>query len=99
MKDIEYDVYIKSLSESSPPTGISYPLIALWYAYKDNWSKAHHQVDHLSDQNSCWVHAYLHRWEGDEWNARYWYRQAKKSFPSYSLKQEWQELVEALTKK
>jgi hypothetical protein len=54
---------------------------------------AHQQVDQLSDKESAWVHAYLHRKEGDPGNADYWYRKADKVRPDVSLAQEWETLV------
>ena len=82
-----------SLAQSAPPTIWSAPLKALWYDGKGDWRTAHDLVDQLSDRESAHVHAYLHRVEGDQWNADYWYNRAKK--PSYvgSLEQEWEELV------
>ena len=60
---------------------------------KGDWNQAHAQVDHLRDLDSAWVHAYLHRKEGDLWNADYWYARAKKTRPSCSLQEEWENLV------
>ncbi|PVH26389.1 hypothetical protein [Sphingobacterium corticibacter] len=82
-----------SLVQSAPPSAWSAALKALWYDGKGDWRTAHDLVDQLSDRESAHVHAYLHRVEGDQWNADYWYNRAKK--PSYvgSLEQEWEELV------
>ena len=63
---------------------------ALWWDAKGEWNKAHALIDSLDDKNSCWVHAYLHRKEGDIQNADYWYRRAQKQRPIESLQQEWQ---------
>jgi hypothetical protein len=79
-----------------PPDNLSVYLKALWYDGKGDWNTAHNQVDDLEDQTSCWVHAYLHRKEGDIWNADYWYRKANKIRPSMSLDDEWQQIVTAL---
>lgn len=68
-------------------------LLALWYDGKGDWKLAHDQVDHLSGKSAARVHAYLHRKEGDLWNADYWYRQAGESRREISLEQEWEELV------
>ena len=68
-------------------------LKSLWYDGKGNWQQAHAQVDQLNDQASAWVHAYLHRKEGDTWNADYWYRKAGKTRPNISLDEEWEQLV------
>ncbi|MEO8713025.1 MAG: hypothetical protein ABI405_12920, partial [Parafilimonas sp.] len=68
-------------------------LQALWYDAKGNWQKAHALIDSLDDKNSCWVHAYLHRKEGDISNADYWYRRADKQRPSATLQNEWKDIT------
>ncbi|CAM4214024.1 hypothetical protein EWU23_03850 [Cytophagaceae bacterium 50C-KIRBA] len=84
----------ESLQHSSPETHHSAMLKSLWYDGKGDWDKAHAQVDQLNDKDAAWVHAYLHRKEGDLWNADYWYARAKKIRPSSSLQEEWENLVE-----
>ncbi|BAU54284.1 hypothetical protein [Mucilaginibacter gotjawali] len=83
----------ESLKLAEPVTGISVQLKSLWYDGKGDWHQAHAQVDQLTDQASTWVHAYLHRKEGDIWNADYWYKKAQKTRPDISLDEEWEELV------
>ncbi len=83
----------ESLTSEQPGTGLSPQLKSLWYDGKGDWHKAHAEVDHLNDQASAWVHAYLHRKEGDTWNADYWYRRASKTRPNISLDEEWEQLV------
>ncbi|MCZ2481573.1 hypothetical protein G9H64_01285 [Aquirufa nivalisilvae] len=83
----------ETLKLSSPPTNFNLILQSLWYDTKGDWDKAHAQVDQLNDRESAWVHAYLHRKEGDLWNADYWYTRAKKSRPHVSLDAEWEELI------
>ncbi|AYL97991.1 hypothetical protein [Mucilaginibacter celer] len=82
-----------SLTSEQAPGGLSPQLQALWYDGKGDWHQAHAQVDHLSDRQSAWVHAYLHRKEGDIWNADYWYKQARQTRPDISLDEEWEQLV------
>lgn len=83
-----------SLNADEPEASLSVQLKSLWYDAKGNWQLAHQQVDHLSDRESAWVHAYLHRKEGDTANADYWYRRAGQRRPVVSLQEEWAELVE-----
>lgn len=83
----------ESLSAEQPNTGLSPQLKSLWFDGKGNWDKAHAEVDHLNDQSSAWVHAYLHRKEGDTWNADYWYSRAGKTRPDIFLDEEWEQLV------
>ncbi|TFF38560.1 hypothetical protein [Mucilaginibacter psychrotolerans] len=82
-----------SLNSDRPADGLSVLLKSLWYDGKGDWHQAHAQVDHLNDKASAWVHAYLHRKEGDIWNADYWYSKAGKVRPNVSLAEEWEALV------
>ena len=76
------------------PTGeFSVQLRSLWYDGKGDWHKAHSLIDQLTDRESAWVHAYLHRKEGDIWNADYWYRKAGQARPDLSVDEEWEQLV------
>ena len=83
----------ESLKMEQPANGLSVQLKSLWYEGKDDWHQAHAQVDSLSDKESAWVHAYLHRKEGDIWNADYWYSKARQKRPDLSLDEEWEMLV------
>ncbi|SDC64198.1 hypothetical protein SAMN04488104_100323 [Algoriphagus faecimaris] len=69
-------------------------LLSLWLDAKDNWEKAHDQVDQLEGKDAARIHAYLHRKEGDQWNADYWYRRAGEARPNMTLDEEWEYLVE-----
>jgi hypothetical protein len=86
----------ESLAQQSPPADLSVYLQSLWYDAKGEWNKAHSLVDSLNDKTACWVHAYLHRKEGDKWNANYWYTKAGKTMPADSLTKEWEQIAEAL---
>ncbi|MEH3115414.1 hypothetical protein [Pedobacter terrae] len=83
----------KTLEKVSPDGHLSVQLRALWYDAKGDWGRAHNQVDHLDDLASARIHAYLHRKEGDIWNANYWYAKAGEKLPELSLEQEWEELI------
>src|SRR5438309_5281948 len=83
----------ESLKLEQPVSGLSMQLKSLWYDGIGDWHRAHDQVDHLTDPGSAWVHAYLHRKEGDIWNADYWYNKAQKTRPGLSLEEEWEQLV------
>jgi len=65
----------------------------MWYDAKGDWNAAHDLDDGKSDLIAKWIHAYLHRKEGDDWNAGYWYRQAGRPFPTITLDEEQQEMV------
>ena len=85
----------QSLRGSSPPAEVSPYLQSMWYDAKGDWNKAHSIIQNIEDKKAAWVHAYLHRKEGDIGNADYWYRRAGKSRPGDSLENEWQNIVKA----
>jgi hypothetical protein len=89
-------LFKESLSGNQPPANTNVYLQALWFDAKGNWDKAHTLIQDVPDKNASWIHAYLHRKEGDIWNADYWYSKAGKKRPSFSLDEEWEELVNAL---
>ena len=94
-----FDEFISSLSSAQPPQNIPDMLLALWYDGKNDWDGSHNIAQEIEDKNGLWVHAYLHRKEGDLSNARYWYSRAGKSEPDMSLKQEWESLVRHFTER
>ncbi len=85
-----------SLQKNEPPQNASVYLQALWYDANGDWNKAHSLVDSLQGSTAAAVHAYLHRVEGDNWNANYWYKKANKKMPDVSLQEEWKALAEEL---
>lgn len=87
-----------TLKNAEPPEGINDLLRAMWYDAKQDWNTAHNISQEIHTSDGSWVHAYLHRKEGDESNARYWYSRASKKFPKVSLEEEWEEIAETLLK-
>ncbi|MCW3117486.1 MAG: hypothetical protein JWM28_1568 [Chitinophagaceae bacterium] len=85
----------KTSLSNSLPGNISVYLESLWYDGTGNWEKSHSTIQDIEDKNAAWIHAYLHRKEGDIWNADYWYKRAGKKRPAFSLEEEWEELVKA----
>jgi hypothetical protein len=85
-----------SLANAGPDAALSPPLAALWWAAKGNWDQAHKIVMNDSGKDAAWVHAYLHRVEGDLGNTGYWYRQAGRPVAKDSLEAEWSRIVAAL---
>lgn len=83
---------------ASAPPGLSAPLVALWLDARGEWDRAHDAVQSDPGAKGAWVHAYLHRKEGDRGNAGYWYARAGRPIPaaSASLPEEWAEIVKAL---
>lgn len=90
------ETFKATLTESEPPKGISKLLTALWYEGKNDWNQAHIIAQDISTKDGSWVHAYLHRKEGDHGNAAYWYHRAGKPVAATSLQEEWDQIVSAL---
>ncbi len=90
---LSFHEFMASLQDAVPPPGIPVQLKSLWLDANGRWDDAHAMVDQLGDQRSARVHAYLHRKEGDSWNADYWYRRAQEERPGTTLQKEWEELV------
>ena len=89
-----------TLTKTKPPSGLSAALTGLWWQAKDDWDRAHDLVMDEPGKDSAWVHAYLHRVEGDLVNARYWYKQAGRPAASGALEAEWAAIAgELLAKK
>ncbi len=85
-----------SLSGATPAPDLGAPLAALWWAAKGNWDEAHRIAQDERGANAAWVHAYLHRVEGDLGNAGYWYRQAGKPVATGALETEWEQIAAEL---
>jgi hypothetical protein len=85
-----------SLTQSTPPETLSELVKALWYEAKGDWERAHNIAQDVHSPDGSWVHAYLHRKEGDIANASYWYQRAKRKMPTVSLSEEWDSIVSEL---
>jgi hypothetical protein len=83
----------KSVSSGTEPPETGAALRALWWDAKGDWDRAHQAAQEGSDKDGDWVHAYLHRKEGDLSNARYWYSRVGRTMPAGSLDEEWTDLV------
>jgi hypothetical protein len=93
---MKFEEFKASRQQESPPATLTAGLAALWYAGKGDWEQAHHIAQDLPTSEGSWIHAYLHRQEGDEANANYWYNRAGRSNPGIALEKEWEEIVNAL---
>ena len=94
-----FEQFKDSLKLNEPPFGLNQYQEALWYAGKKQWEASHNIAQDIHDKDGSWIHAYLHREEGDIFNANYWYNKASKRMPGYSLEQEWEEIATELLKK
>jgi hypothetical protein len=93
---MDYATFKASLSHDQPPATLSNALKALWWDAKGDWAQAHACAQAQDDAAGAWVHAYLHRKEGDLSNASYWYRRAGRPIFTGALSDEWEMLARAL---
>src|SRR5215468_2054713 len=95
---MNFEEFRMSLSGGEPPSEVAAALTGLWWDAKGDWARAHESAQTDEGPDGAWVHAYLHRKEGDDSNAGYWYRRAGKTPARGSLEQEWLEIASALCK-
>ncbi len=93
---MNFEAFVASVGSDHPPEGMAAPLKALWFAKKGDWHKAHALAQEAGSGEGDWVHAHLHRVEGDEGNAAYWYRRCGREKPACSLEKEWEAIARAL---
>ena len=93
---MDLEAFKRSLKEGKPPGGLSVELRALWHAAKGGWDDAHLLIQNEASADAAWVHAHLHRIEGDLGNAGYWYRRAGRPKSEQALPSEWDEIAGAL---
>ncbi len=92
------DDFNNSLTASQPPRELTPALAALWWDAKGDWKQAHEMAQDDEGPEASWVHAYLHRKEGDPDNAAYWYQRCGKPVYRESLDAEWRRILSALLK-
>ena len=93
---MNYENFIKLTKESNPSDILSGIHLALWYAMKNNWDMAHSIVQDINTNTASWIHAYLHRVEGDLSNANYWYNRASKNASTESLESELNNIIKSV---
>jgi len=91
------DDFRATLSDPAPPA-VQMALVALWHDARGDWTEAHEVAQDIDGTTGAWVHAYLHRKEGDLGNAGYWYRRAGQPVATGTLDAEWTAIVTALLK-
>ena len=90
------DDFVKTFEKREKPEDLPIEIQALWVERDGDWREAHELVQVLETKEAFWVHAYLHRREGDIGNAQYWYNRAEKEIPDISLDEEWRKIAESL---
>ncbi len=87
-----------AMHDMQPPAGLNAVGECLWYARAGQWDKAHDLCQDLPGQTGSWIHAWLHREEGDLGNAGYWYSRARKEMPgkNVSMEDEWMAIADEL---
>ena len=93
---MDLEAFKATLRDAAPPAGLSDAVLGLWHDAKGDWDEAHRCAQRQDDADGAWVHAYLHRVEGDLSNAGYWYRRAGRPASTAPLEQEWAEIAAAL---
>jgi hypothetical protein len=93
---MDYSHFNYSLDMGHPPEEFSEELKAMWYDRKGDWETAHTIVQDMESKNSAWVHAYLHRKEGDKQNAAFWYNRAGKTMKDIDLNDESRDIIKKL---
>lgn len=91
---VSFEDFLKACQNDHPPKPWPKGLQSLWYDAKGNWNASHDIAQDLPSEPGYWIHAYLHRKEGDQFNANYWYRRASRPYPSLTLDEEFKLLVE-----
>lgn len=91
-----YDDYLATLKNPSHPLDWPEGLKALWHDAKGDWEASHSIAQEMHNDMGSWIHAYLHRKEGDKFNAGYWYRRANRPFPKFGLEEEHKKIVQFL---
>ena len=91
-----FEDFRQSLTADDPPAGLSLALTGLWWDAKGDWTRAHESAQQDEGPDGSWVHAYLHRKEGDLGNAAYWYRRAGKPVCREPVDVEWESIVKKL---
>ena len=93
---MQLNEFLDSTKKEVTPDGLSESLQTMWYARKGDWDKAHNIAQSISSELGSWIHAYLHRVEGDLSNADYWYKRAGKPQFQGSTEAEADEIINSI---
>lgn len=93
---MDFSSFKETLAQGTLPSQVSVYLKSLWHDARGDWQEAHNLIENLPDKTAARIHAYLHRKEGDQGNALYWYRRAGMNGVNTSLEAEWEQIVKDL---
>ena len=93
---MSFEEFLQTTTANTSPPGLNRPLLALWLEARGDWEAAHAMAQAADEPAGAWVHAYLHRKEGDLANAAYWYRQAERPPAKGDLRAEWETIARTL---
>ncbi len=93
---MSFEDFVKTIEDRSKPAGLTPYLEAMYEDAVGHWEASHNIAQNISDRYGSLIHAYLHRKEGDQWNANYWYERAGRKMPSTSLDNEWEAITREL---
>ena len=98
---MSFEEFRQAIASGTPPDGVAGSVLALWHDARGDWHAAHAAAQTDASANGAWVHAYLHRKEGDPGNAGYWYARARQPIPAenVTLDAEWAQIAQALLEK
>ena len=94
---MNYNNFINSIKSSFPPAELANPELAMWHAMNDNWNSAHRTAQSIKNELGAWIHADLHRIEGDLKNENCWYKRASRLPSQKTLKDETEEIIRFIT--
>ena len=90
----DFNQFLETLNSENPSKEWPLALKALWFDAQGNWKASHDIAQDLHNNSGYWIHAYLHRKEGDEFNAGYWYGRANRPIPTITMAEELKQMVE-----
>ncbi len=95
----EVTAFLDSLETGAPPAAAGPLLRAVWHGLRGEWEAAHRIAQEDASAEGAWVHAWLHRIEGDAANAGYWYRRAQRDVGKGDLGEEGKTIAAFLLKR
>ena len=96
---MNYNNFIQSTKNINPPSSLTQIELAIWHVVNNNWENAHNLAQKIDNEIGSWIHAHIHRIEGDTSNANYWYSKANREYPKSTLQEEVNQIIQYITNK